>query len=308
MHEPELNFVTLCSGTYWMGFAALVESIRINSGIPLQRYQFIVYTNKAVPEFVSQWIENRKETIHIRTSEFLDTITSHVPQEQPNLEEALKKLALLGEGSNDEKSLYCMIDSDMICLNRLDGIFDLPPFAAAPDSMLEPIQTYEASNLTGPINTGFFTYRPSTTLRDRLISIYEANPAAYCKAADQDVINAWLKESTKGQRISTDWNTMKYVFRDRNKRENQTLLKRIKILHFIKTKPWSRIHQTEKFRNQRSLLTIEALWWHHFKASKMEDPEHYIFKTSIHSLLRYLSSLKQHLVYHLKIKMGCDQK
>lgn len=266
-----IQFVTLCSGSYWKGFAALVQSIHDNSELALESYQFLVLTNDPLETCPQTWAQNRAETIEIRHSANLDQIVSKAPQKQAHLNDALKKLALIGQSNGDSQMTHILIDCDMICLNSLKGIENIPPFAAAPDSLDTRFDHEQITHYQGDINTGFFTYTPDPKLSQELIQRYNRSPEDYCDTADQQVINTWNETARRIQPISTDWNTMKTIYVHASPTEKAQLNASVKILHFIIQKPWSPVTEIGKWKNQKVYYPLERQWWQHFQRSNFEN-------------------------------------
>lgn len=283
----KINFVTLCSGEYWMGFAALVESIAQNSELDVASYRFSVYTNRAVDSEVLSWIASRRERIDVLESSDLDLIEVRHPQEQPHLAEALKKVVLIGESVEDADERQVMIDSDMLCLGSLAGIEDLPSFAAAPDALYGFVAQVEPSDQPVDVNTGFVTFVPSVELRDALIAMYNAGPELYCKAADQDLFNALNRERGFMELIGSEWNGLKSVLRDKGRDERAALLGQMRLLHIITEKPWSRVGKVGPYYRQKSLLEVEQLWWRYYSDAGLRDRQGYPLRAQLHPYLRF---------------------
>ena len=299
-----INFIVLCSGSYWMGFAALVESILRNGCLDINNYNFQVYTNDSVPDFVQKWIDNREEKILISSASVLDRVKPRVTQEQQRLTEALRKITLLGEHNKTIEARHILIDADMICIGSIEQLLEFNGFHSAPNS-LEKFITVNQDNRANSteINSGFMAFKPSNTICDDLIRIYNAHPQRYTKAADQDVFNEWQRQSGMIQLIGSEWNCLKTVYAKLNKKsEYNQILKKTKILHYILDKPWELPSNPAKLSLQRSQFKLERLWWRYYLTAGMHDPEKYWSRSWLHPFRRLFASWKQSKINRFKTK------
>lgn len=283
--EVKVCFLTLTNGDYWKGTATLIESIRKKSGLSLGDYQFYIYTDKKVPTSTAKWVEDRPEQIQLIVSDALQLITATENLGQPHWGAALKKLALIGE-EHVPGALHILIDSDMICLGRLDEIQRLEPYRAAPDALYSVQDSLNRCNDGEYINSGFFPFKPSMDVRNRLIKLYKMHPTL----PDQDIFNIWLNEVGIDQRIGSQWNCLKSVFRNLKKTDREKILHEIKFLHFISGKPWDSWTSVESFEKQSGMLRLELVWWDYFHKSGLIDSNFGILRKWIHPLLRYTIS------------------
>ena len=299
-----INFITICSGSYWLGFAALVESIRRNGCLDIDCYNFQVYTNDSVPDFVQKWINSRNEKISICNASVLDRVKPRVPQEQQRLTESLRKITLLGENNKTIETRHILIDADMICIGSIEQLLEFNGFHSAPNSLEKFITIDQNDRIDSTeINGGFMVFKPSEKIRDYLIRIYNAHPQRFTKAADQDVFNEWQRQSAMIQLIGSEWNCLKTVYAKLNKRsEYNQILKKTKILHYILDKPWELPDNPAKLSLQRSQFKLERLWWRYYLTAGMHDPEKYWGRSWLHPSRRLFASWKQNKINRFKTK------
>lgn len=293
-----ITFVTLTSHSYWLGFAALVESIRINSGLQLNSYQFLAYSSEPIPEFVLNWAEERKEAIRFVVGEELNEWTALASQQLDRLHESFKKIALFGikpQGTG----LHVFIDSDIICLNPLTDIFDYPAFAGAgyksDHGSYKPWPNHPEYD---HINGGFFIFEPSQEDCRQLIELYQSNPAKYSLFADQDLLADWVSRGKPVTPMPQEWNCLKGIVIPTTRKLNRTLLSNVKLLHFTGTNPWDLPFNLPL--SEGRFLKIERIWWRYFKLAKLHPPH---FKWSLigpcYPYLRWLTGWKNYIIKRL---------
>ena len=258
-----LTFVTLASNAYWLGFAALVESIRSNSGLDLAQYKFLAYSTNPIPEWVLDWSKHRPEEIKFRVGEELNDFVSLSTQRYERLSVSIKKLGLFGI-QHQGTDLHVFVDSDMLCLGSLTDIFQFEPFAGVPNST-DYLEAIDGSDNTDHINGGFFIFEPSPKDRDELFSIYRNNPEKFTQFGDQDVFAEWVRQGKKVNFMPSRWNCMKGVLVPTGKKLNRSQLRKVRLLHFTGDNPWDIYNRIPL--SEGRFFQLERLWWHYLKQS-----------------------------------------
>ena len=264
-----LTFVTLASNAYWLGFAALVESIRINSGLELAQYKFLAYSTDPITDWVLDWSKQRPEKIEFCVGEELNDFVSLSTQRYERLSVSIKKLGLFGiQHQGTDRHIF--IDSDMLCLGSLKDIFDFEPFAGVPNSR-HYLETIDGSDGTDHINGGFFIFEPSTKDRYELFSIYRNDPEKFTQFGDQDVFAEWVRQGKKVNFMPSEWNCMKGLLVPTGKKLNRSQLAKVRLLHFTGDNPWN-IYAGIRLSEGR-FFQLEQLWWHYLKQSNIQPTE-----------------------------------
>lgn len=292
--ESTITFVTIASKRYWLGFAALVESIRQNSGLALSNYKFIAYSSEPIPPFLEKWADAREEDIEFRVGCELNDWVSRAPQSLDRLHESFKKIALFGM-SDAGTALHIFIDSDIICLNSITDIFEFQAFAGvgylSDHRSYAPWTQYPHQD---HINGGLFLFKPSTKDRDSLMSLYNQNPENYTLFADQDLLADWIARGQPVNIMPTEWNCLKGIVVPVSGRLDTGLLKRVKFLHFTGTNPWD--NPSDLPLSEGRFIQIERLWWNYFEASRINQHAPTTFKLSRSTLYRrYFTARKTFL-------------
>lgn len=264
MSNPRtITFVTLASNAYWLGFAALVESIRTNSQLCISQYKFMVYSTDPIPEWVKNWARERSEKIEFHVGKELNDFVSLSKQRYERLSVSIKKLGLFGI-PHQGTDRHIFVDSDMLCLGSLSEIFQFEPFAGVPNSK-SFLEVIDGSDPTDHINGGFFIFEPSKEGRDELFTIYQTEPDRFTQFGDQDVIAEWVRQGRSVTYMPSEWNCLKGWLLEQNGSINLQTLGKVRILHFTGESPWefnSRIRL-----NEGRYLRLELMWWRYLKGS-----------------------------------------
>lgn len=268
MSQPTVTFITIASNSYWLGFAALVESIRANSGLQADNYRFIAYSSSEIPDFVSNWANKRSESIEFRVGQELNDFISKSPQKYERLNESIKKIGLIGIQA-EPNTRYVFIDSDIICLNSLSGIYQYKPFAGVPNSQNYFAEINESVDVDH-INGGFFIFEPSIKDRDELFSMYNEEPAKFTRFGDQDLLQAWNQKHNCIQFMPTAWNCQKGIIVPFEGKPKYSLLDTVRLLHFTGENPWE-YTSTIKL-NEGRYLKLEKMWWKYYTNSGIIAP------------------------------------
>lgn len=232
-----ITFITLASNAYWLGFAALLESIRSNSELDDSQYKFLAYSTDEIPNWVRDWANNRPEQIDFKVGGELEDFVELSTQRFERLSISIKKLGLLGiQHQGTDRHIF--IDSDMLCLGSLEEIVNFPPFAGVPNST-KFLSAIDGSDKTYHINGGFFVFEPSIADRDELFSIYRENPDSFTNFGDQDVLAEWVKRGRKVNWMPSRWNCMKGLLVPPGEKLNREQLSGVKLLHFTGDNPWN---------------------------------------------------------------------
>ncbi|GEM_PF-5009931 len=266
-----ITFITIANKAYWLGFAALVESIKTNSDLHLKSYQFLAYSSEPIPEYVLNWANEREESIKFIVGKELNEWNALAPQRYERLQESFKKIGLFGINPQGT-DLHVFIDSDIICLNPLTDIFKYEAFAGVPyQSDHKTYKPWSQHPSFDHINGGFFIFEPSKEDRKQLINLYQSNPENYCLYADQDLLADWIAKGKTVTPMPQEWNCLKGIIIPINGKLNQSLLKNVKLLHFTGTNPWDL--PTDIRLSEGRFLRIELLWWAHFQNSGIRPPK-----------------------------------
>lgn len=89
----KIIFTSIVTNNFWLGFAALIQSIVENSELTFDEYEFFIICD--VHNAPISWIKNRKEKIHLHPISTLPDIPVLTPQSQgKRMEVALQKLGI----------------------------------------------------------------------------------------------------------------------------------------------------------------------------------------------------------------------
>lgn len=263
-----ITFITLASNRYWLGFASLVESIRQNSKLKHSQYTFLAYSTDSIPQWVLDWASAREENIVFRVGQELNDFVSLSEQKLERLSVSIKKLGLFAI-PNQGSDLHAFIDSDMLCLNRLDDIFQFQAFAGVPNTSKYIKTTVGLAN-EAFINGGFFIFDPQKSSRDALFSIYQSQPEKFTQFGDQDVIKDWIQNGQQVNYMPSKWNCMKGLVVDVDGRTDRDAFNEVKLLHFTGENPWD--WNPDIRLSEGRFLELELLWWKYFRDSGIRPP------------------------------------
>lgn len=270
-----IHFITLVSPDFWPGFAALLESLRTNSGIAAEEIRFtLVCDPETAP---TEWLDNSPMDVELLPMAALPLITVLTPQQQgKRMEVALQKCALFALPEKLGKCTY--IDSDMLCVGPIREIEQFLPmtFTAELPIFTDSLPTDPFGNDSFECNTGLFVFVPNEGVSRELADTYSRSHAERSLKGDQDVFNSWMRERRLPVNvIGAEWNFAKRYSYDLGDAWIKSNLHRIKFLHFVGAKPWTPNAEINTFR-ECHYRWMEEMWWDYFErsgfAKHMDNP------------------------------------
>ena len=269
-----IRFVSIVSPDFWPGFAALAQSLVENSGFDRDDYELVAICDPASAP--TKWIASRRERVSVLPISRLPAIPVLSAQSQgKRMEQALQKLGVFALPEEWGACVY--IDSDMVCINPIGELAAMRPLSAACDFLsgfgYEP---EESSEKSADINTGLMVFSPSPRTFRELVAVYNERHAEQTHKGDQDIINMWIRETGQAvQRFGSEWNFSKRLQDCAGLSWVKQNVHRIKILHFVGTKPWAPNSEINTARECR-YRWMEEIWWDYFEksgfATHMERP------------------------------------
>ncbi|MGJ8638595.1 MAG: glycosyltransferase [Opitutaceae bacterium] len=256
---------TVCCGSFWKGFAALVESVRQNSNFQDGTYLYVVYSPEDLPAEFSKWRKTRSEEIVVvdcRDAE-LQAEVEHLRRER--FGPAFLKLNIFEDEIRAKCSLF--LDSDMLCLGDLTSLGTMKRPVAVVDTAdyLEVPPTKEDFYKDEMhANGGFFTFEPNKDTFEKFKEMYAADPAAF-PMSDQDVLKEWDRREDVFDLVGSQWNCIKTSFTKLY--GLRSLPADVKVLHFLATKPWQFAGEVGRWEMNRATIRLEYLWWKYFVES-----------------------------------------
>lgn len=260
------RFVTIVTPEFWPGFAALVQSLTENAGFGEAGYEIVaICDERQAPE---TWLKTRAERITLFPVSELPKIELLSAQNQGmRMENALQKLGVFALPEAWGKSIF--IDSDIVCLGSLRGLGDFPALTAAPDMPMMQADLPE-DPLADPefeYNTGLFVFEPDARIFAELQEVYRLRHHERTHKGDQDVFNLWVRErGIPVHLLGSEWNFAKRYQDFLGRRWIGDRIDRLKTMHFVGVKPWTKNRDVTTFR-ECHYRRLEELWWDYFDRS-----------------------------------------
>lgn len=257
-----IRFVTIVSGDFWPGFAAMLQSLEENSGFRSDEYEIVAICDPdTAPE---DWLGTRKSRVVLMPPATIPRVEVLSPQNQgERMAGALQKLGVFALPDDFGRCIF--IDSDMVCLRSLRELLEMMPLTAACDHLcgFDPA----SGSADGEINTGLMVFEPSRTTFEELQSVYTRRHGERTHKGDQDVINMWLQETGRPvHRLGSEWNFSKRFQDKTGPRWVKRHIRQVRILHFVGVKPWTDNACVNTFRECR-YRWMEEIWWDYFDRS-----------------------------------------
>lgn len=228
------SFITyLSSDDYFIGVLALHESYLDMES----EYGFYCMVTSDISNYIIDEFKKRKIGI-IRTNKMplpnnlISYNNKHCSGTITLLENYFNKLTIFGL-SQFEKIVY--MDADMIMIENIDNLFDLPHMSAVPD---------HKENDKWLLNSALMIIEPSVELfKDMYRKLSKFTEEEFYSGAnnhhhclwDQDYINMYFNEwdSMESQKLSVAYNSFTSAFSHYgiNKLD-------VKVPHFVRKKPW----------------------------------------------------------------------
>ncbi|MDP3920802.1 MAG: class I SAM-dependent methyltransferase [Candidatus Omnitrophota bacterium] len=255
-----MKFVTLVTQDYLPGFYALMQSIADHGGLEPSAKFLVLYADGQVLRHAPQI---RKFGFQF---EFLDIHTlgkAHAPlaeRGRNKFQIALQKL-LIFKIPSEEK--LCFIDSDMLCLNSLDGVYAMEHFSIAPDKP----KKYLRDRLP-VLNTGFMVFSPSSALYDEITEYINQSSETF-DWGDNGVLNHFFYDRRPEEihLVDRNWNMRKKAMIHQPKSFD---LKKIRLLHFVGNNPWTHFAGfLAVMAYERDYLSLNILWWNYYLRSQL---------------------------------------
>jgi lipopolysaccharide biosynthesis glycosyltransferase len=131
----------------------------------------------------------------------------------------------------------------------------------------EELEKVDRSHPDFEFNTGLFVFTPRRQTWDELCDVYRRRHHERTHKGDQDIFNLWLSETRVNVRlIGSEWNFGKRFQDFLGSRRCKQLLGRVKLLHFVGVKPWTRNSDVNTFR-ECHYRWMEEIWWDYFERS-----------------------------------------
>lgn len=226
-----MKLVSIINVKYLPGLYALLQSIEDNGDLPDNTGFLLLYTEKAVLDHVAA-IRRFRFKFEFMDIHELGRISA--PLNRSGITHfsgvTLQKILIFNLPHDGP---LCWIDVDMICLNSIRELMTMDHFTAATSNKkaFSPSQKY--------FNAGLMVFRPSASLFNQILEfIAEAEKTGRSfKHGDQGILNCFFHERHPEDVhiVGKWWNLSK---KTEFMRPHQFILKKIKILHFLGTKPW----------------------------------------------------------------------
>lgn len=234
-----------------------MQSMRENSNLSVEGTSFLlVYEDEPTDKQKKILRELYPQTSFMPRSELGDLV-AHTGQDRLTMHLALKKILLFGLPLDEN---ICFVDSDIICINSLEGLDDIGGFSA----VLEIDQQKKSTVVQGRamFNTGLFIFRPSAARWKELIEYYNTSKYEFNTLGDQLVINHFFYEKYPNEvkALPNEWNVLKRRYLWGSEWFDE---KKIKLLHYVGIKPWEIDRYNEQF--EWRYRTLNQLWWQYFK-------------------------------------------
>ncbi len=268
------RFVSIVTGDFWPGFAALLQSLSENSGLDPSEFEFVaICDTDTAPR---EWLKGRFEQVRLLPLHAIPAVPVLSPQSQgKRMENALQKLGIFALPPDWGPCVY--IDVDMICLGPISELAKVPPIAAGSEALSGFDTGVDPEDLADvEINTGLLVFEPKVGAFEELQDTYRGLHERHRHKGDQDVINAWLlKKGQSVHRLGGEWNFSKRFQDGMGRPWARRRLGQFKILHFVGVKPWTDNARVDTMRECK-YRWMEEIWWDYFErsgfAAHMDNP------------------------------------
>ncbi|KAF0093169.1 MAG: hypothetical protein E1N59_3084 [Puniceicoccaceae bacterium 5H] len=247
-----MNFVTIADAPYIPGLLAMLQSMKENGNLPADTRFYVIHEDPLEKRHIES-LEQVGISIEFLPRQSLGDVPALAPQYRDLFIFTFKKLLVL---KLPVQGKVAFVDSDMLCLNPLDGIEELEHFSAAPAYG----NSAPEDTAGGPmINSGFFVYEPSEELFNDVLDYY-FNCGRSFDFGDQQVLSFYFRERSSDPLHLCDlkWNTVKRL---KHAFPQFFDLDKICFLHYVDTKPWER---PRLHRFERHYIPLYHMWWPYF--------------------------------------------
>jgi lipopolysaccharide biosynthesis glycosyltransferase len=136
------------------------------------------------------------------------------------------------------------IDCDIICLNDITEMYDMPPLSATKDAGIEIDRRVPEFGDNFMFNTGVMAFEPSLDLFNGIIEYSKEHFPSFAHvrpSGDQTMINAyyWAKQPEAVNIIEQKWNITWKIIARHPQYFYQLMDNDPKFLHFVGEKPWN---------------------------------------------------------------------
>ncbi|MEM6393902.1 MAG: hypothetical protein AAF797_14110 [Planctomycetota bacterium] len=248
-------FATLADPPYLPGVFALLQSIVDHGGADAPRRLVLVHEDP-MPGPAIEGLRRIGFEVDLMARRELGDVPVRTRQVMGRFDYTFKKLLMFGLPV-DEK--VCFLDTDMLCLNALDGLAELPHFSAGPD-----LGSAEPRDVGGMpmLNSGMMVFEPGVGFRDEVLSFYRDADLTF-DFGDQQVTSHYFAQHgpERVNLLPPAWNTLKravLAFPDR------VPMDAVRFLHFVGDKPWQ---TTAGKLGEWRYHGMNSLWWESYERS-----------------------------------------
>jgi lipopolysaccharide biosynthesis glycosyltransferase len=238
-----LRFVTLTNKKYIPGTLAMINSMKINSGI--EDLKFTVVTEPDVEKSDRGKIKSLGVSVKFVSRQSLGELDAF-DYFKPEFKVSLQKLLIL----KLKEPLIYFIDSDMICLRDVSEMLEHKHFT----STLVFGRNMKTQVLGRPhFSGGKFCIAPSQELFSEVIEFLNDNPDIHYRLADQTVMNYFMytKYPNDVHLLDIEWEMINHLYKYRPVTWQS---RKPRFIHYCNNKPWLG-GVGPKYR------PIEKLWW-----------------------------------------------